>query len=99
MKVMNNIDFTEFKSLVSVIRHFSNEQTCIDTLTEARWGDDVICPICGEHHCVYGLQPTLKVPDTLLGFHLRQTDFTDLADLLDLIDRGKDSAGAAVKNC
>lgn len=51
MKVMNNIDFTEFKSLVSVIRHFSNEQTCIDTLTEARWGDDVICPICGEHHC------------------------------------------------
>lgn len=52
MKVMNNIDFTEFKSLVSVIRHFSNEQTCIDTLTEARWGDDVICPICGEHHCV-----------------------------------------------
>ena len=48
---MNNIDFSEFKSLTSVVLHFHNEQTCIDTLAEARWGDDVICPICGEHHC------------------------------------------------
>ena len=52
MKVMNNIDFSEFKSLISVIKHFNNEQTCKDTLAEARWGDDVVCPHCGQHHCV-----------------------------------------------
>ena len=45
------------------------------------------------------LQPALKVLDTLLGFHFRQADLADLADFLDLIDRGKDSAGAAVQDC
>ena len=45
------VNFSNFNSVMAVIRHFNNEQICIDTLTEARWGDDVICPHCGQHHC------------------------------------------------
>ena len=45
------IDFTNFKSLKSVIRHFNNEDICKQTLVEARWGGDVVCPHCGQHHC------------------------------------------------
>lgn len=45
------IDFTHFKSLTSVIRHFNNEDICKQALIEARWGDDVVCPHCGQHHC------------------------------------------------
>ena len=41
----------EFNSLISVINHFHDESICKEALAEARWGDDVICPICGEHHC------------------------------------------------
>ena len=45
------IDFTNFKSLTSVIKHFNNEDICKQTLVEVRWGDDVVCPHCGQHHC------------------------------------------------
>ena len=36
---MNNIDFTEFNSLVSVIRHFRNEHYCVKRTDEQlfRW--------------------------------------------------------------
>lgn len=46
------IDFTQFKSVIAVINHFNNEDTCKQTLAEVRWGDDVVCPHCGQHHCV-----------------------------------------------
>lgn len=45
------VNFSNFNSVMAVIRHFNNEQICIDALTEARWGDDVICPHCGQNHC------------------------------------------------
>ena len=45
------IDFTNFKSLTSVIKHFNNEDICKQTLVDVRWGDDVVCPHCGQHHC------------------------------------------------
>lgn len=45
------IDFTKFKSIISVVNHFNSEQACIDAIAEARWGDDVVCPHCGKHHC------------------------------------------------
>ena len=45
------VNFSKFKSIISVIRFFNNEDVCRQTLAEARWGDDVVCPHCGEHHC------------------------------------------------
>lgn len=45
------IDFTKFKSLKSVMTYFDNEDLCKQILIEARWGNDVICPHCGKHHC------------------------------------------------
>lgn len=45
------LDFTNFKSVISVINHFNSEDVCRQTLAEVRWGDDVVCPHCGEHHC------------------------------------------------
>lgn len=46
------IDFSKFNSIISVVIHFNNEAICKQTLAEARWGDDVVCPHCGKHHCV-----------------------------------------------
>lgn len=46
------IDFSQFKSLISLVRYFSNDNICKQTIIEARWSDgDVICPYCGKHHC------------------------------------------------
>ena len=45
------IDFTNFKSIIAVINYFHNEEVCKNALIEARWGDDVVCPHCGKHHC------------------------------------------------
>lgn len=48
---MKRIDFTKFDSLISVADYFDSEDKCKRTLAESRWGDDVICPKCGKHHC------------------------------------------------
>ena len=45
------LDFSKFKSIKSLINYFHDEETCKQALAEARWGDDVICPRCGKHHC------------------------------------------------
>ena len=45
------INFSNFKSIISVINYFHNEEICKNALIEARWGDDVVCPHCGKHHC------------------------------------------------
>lgn len=38
----------EIKTLTEAIRHFSNDQTCIDTVAQMRWPDGVpVCPHCG----------------------------------------------------
>ncbi|MCQ2203554.1 MAG: IS1595 family transposase [Bacteroidales bacterium] len=45
------IDFSKFKSLFSVMNYFHDEQMCKQTLADARWNGDVVCPYCGKHHC------------------------------------------------
>ena len=45
------INFNNFKSIISVINYFNEEDICKKALVEARWGDDVVCPFCGQHHC------------------------------------------------
>lgn len=40
------------KTLQAAIQHFSDEQTCIDTVAAVRWPEGVTCPACGhkEHY-------------------------------------------------
>jgi transposase-like protein len=45
------INFNNFKSIISVINYFNEEDICKKALVDARWGDDVVCPFCGQHHC------------------------------------------------
>jgi len=42
----------EIKTLQQAIQHFSDEQTCIDTVAQLRWPNGVTCPACGhkEHY-------------------------------------------------
>jgi len=44
-------DFRHFKSLKAVMNYFNNEDICKQAFAEYRWGDDVVCPHCGQHHC------------------------------------------------
>ena len=43
--------FSHFNSLFSLVRHFNSNDVCKTFLAEARWGEDVVCLYCGEHHC------------------------------------------------
>lgn len=45
------IDITRFNSLIELTTYFINDTICKAFLAQQRWGDDVVCPICGEHHC------------------------------------------------
>lgn len=42
----------QIKTLQQAIQHFSDEQTCIDTVAAQRWPDGPVCPACGhkEHY-------------------------------------------------
>ena len=46
MKVLS-----EFDNLFSLTSYFTTEEICKEFLVQQRWGDDVVCPICGKHHC------------------------------------------------
>ena len=48
---MKKINFDNFNSLISVMNYFDSDEVCKKTLAEARWGNDVVCPKCGKHHC------------------------------------------------
>lgn len=51
------IDFSNFDSLFSMTQYFDTDERCKTAIVESRWMNedgnlDVICPYCGEHHCV-----------------------------------------------
>lgn len=50
------INFSNFDSLLSMTNYFDNDAICKQTIIESRWMSDgeldVVCPVCGEHHCV-----------------------------------------------
>ena len=48
---MKKIDFTQFDNLISVADYFDSDKKCKQTLAESCWGDDIVCPKCGKHHC------------------------------------------------
>ena len=41
----------EFDNLFSLTSYFTTEKVCKEFLAQQRWGGDVVCPICGKHHC------------------------------------------------
>jgi transposase-like protein len=41
------------KTLQQAIRHFSDEQVCIDTVSALRWPDGPVCPKCGHNQHYY----------------------------------------------
>lgn len=51
---MKILDFNKFHSLVDMVTYFKTDQECKDFLAGSRWGDDVVCPYCGGHHCKLG---------------------------------------------
>ena len=42
---------SEFDNLFSLTSYFTTEEICKEFLAQQRWGGDVVCPICGKHHC------------------------------------------------
>ena len=46
------INFSKYKSLLSLTMYFRNDNICKKVLAQSRWSDgDVVCPYCGGHHC------------------------------------------------
>ena len=45
------VNFSKFNSLYSVAAYFNTESKCRQAIIDSRWGDDVVCPYCGQHHC------------------------------------------------
>lgn len=39
---------TEFKTLPQLLKYFHDDKTCVEFLTQQRWGDTVACPHCGN---------------------------------------------------
>lgn len=47
------INFSKFNSIYELTSYFNSEDKCRNTIFESRWDkNDVICPFCGQHHCV-----------------------------------------------
>ena len=44
-------NFNRFNSLFDLVSYFCTEEKCEKFITANRWGDDVVCPYCGHHHC------------------------------------------------
>ncbi len=44
-------DFTRFDSLFELVTYFNSKEKCEKFIIANRWGDDIICPYCGHHHC------------------------------------------------
>ena len=53
---------SKFNSLVELLAYFRNDSICRKVLVESRWGDDVICPYCGGHHCKPGYKGRFVCP-------------------------------------
>ena len=76
------IDFSQFDSLISMTMYFNNEDTCKQAIIETRWGvgdnQDVVCPYCGEHHCVTrkdGIKSLKGVPFSALNLQAAYTNW------------------------
>ncbi len=55
--------FDNFNNIISVITHFSDNATCKKFLVKQRWGDDIVCPYCGKHHCYSRSDGSFRCPN------------------------------------
>ena len=47
------INFAHFDSIFALTEYFNTEDKCRKAIFESRWEKkDVVCPFCGQHHCV-----------------------------------------------
>ena len=73
----SRLDFSKFDSLISLMTYFKDNATCKDFLAEQRWGDDVVCPLCGRHHCRKRSDGRYRCPDCLTNFSVTQGTIFD----------------------
>ncbi len=73
------------KTLAEVIRHFADENNCIDAVVKMRWPDGVSCPACGHRgHWYLAKQRRWKCKECWKQFSCKVgTVFEDSAVLLD----------------
>jgi transposase-like protein len=73
------------KTLRDAIRHFSDEQVCIDTVAALRWPDGPVCPKCGHtEHYYLETQRRWKCKECYQQFSVKVgTIFEDSAIALD----------------
>jgi transposase-like protein len=73
------------KTLQQAIRHFSDEQTCIDTIAALRWSNGPVCPNCGgTEHYYLATQRRWKCKECYKQFSVKVgTIFEDSAISLD----------------
>lgn len=49
------IEFSKFKSLISLVNYFTTNEKCKQAIIESRWskgeGQYIVRPYCGHHHC------------------------------------------------
>lgn len=62
------IGLEKFDNLISLITYFKDNATCKQFLKEQRWGDDVVCPYCGHHHCYSRSNGQFRCPNCLNNF-------------------------------
>lgn len=71
------LDFSRFDNLISLMSYFTDNSVCKDFLAEQRWGDDVVCPLCGRHHCRKRGDGRYRCPSCLTNFSATQGTIFD----------------------
>ncbi len=68
MGTVNMKGLEKFNNLISLVSYFKDNATCKQFLKEQRWGDDVVCPFCGRHHCYSRKDGSFRCPECLNNF-------------------------------
>lgn len=63
------IDFARFNSLIALATYFDTPSKCRKALAESRWEKgDVVCPLCGKHHCYTRKDGSYRCPECSKNF-------------------------------
>ncbi len=57
------LNFDKFDNLISIVTTFKDNTVCKKFLAERRWGEDVVCPFCGRHHCYTRSDGNYRCPE------------------------------------
>lgn len=70
-------NFNRFNSLFELVSYFNTEQKCEKFITANRWGDDIVCPYCGHHHCYTRSDGRFKCKDCNSNFSCKADTIFD----------------------